>query len=171
MFLQVLHVSAVEGSRLPLPLTACVGTTGRDTGSLCSVTVHDHNGASPGDTEWKLSFKIAMHASCTLERISMGQCTACSVSVADAGRCPAGTHTAITDVIAPGGLVPETSLAISLHVGASLFSADVMVQFAVVSDSTHLNEPEEGNVWLQAMLLQSQVLQASRHITAVYGSA
>jgi hypothetical protein len=155
----VLDVACSVGSPLSIPLTACIATPVDVLDpSSCSITVYEQNTARLPGTDWYLDFKVAVDSSCTQARVQSGLCSACSAAAAAAGKCPAGTHTFITDIVAPGGLKTDTVLGIILHVGSSVFSSDVMVQFEVMSDTRGLDEAPEASARMQTMLVSTKVL-------------
>jgi hypothetical protein len=127
--------------------------------SSCSVLVHDHNsvggifgaGLSP-------SWKAVVDPTCTLDRVYSGFCAACTAADAMAGRCPPGTHTFMLDMKLPGGLEPDTTIAMVFRVGAPLLSAEVMIQFEMISDARDLpGNASDAREGLQSMLLSSKV--------------
>jgi hypothetical protein len=159
--MQVLDVSFSAGSALPVPLTACMtsGNLGDVDRSACSVLVHDHNtvGGSLGD-DLSLSWKAAVDPTCTLDRVFSGLCAACTAAAAMAGRCPPGNHIFMLDMELPGGLEPDSTLAMVFHVGAPLLSAEVMIQFEMISDTRDLpGNASEASEGLQSMLRSSKV--------------
>jgi hypothetical protein len=158
--MQVLDVSFSVGSTLPVPLTACMTSAVGDVDrSACSVLVHDHNavGGVFGDG-LRPSWKAVVDPTCTLDRVYSGLCAACTAAAAMAGTCPPGTHTFMLDMKSPGGLEPDTTLAMVFRVGASLLSAEVMIQFELISDTRHLpGNVSEASEGLQSMLLSSKV--------------
>jgi hypothetical protein len=165
----VLDVSVSAGSALPVPLTACMTSAMGDVDrSACSVLVHDHNtvGGSLGD-DLSLSWKAAVDPTCTLDRVFSGLCAACTAAAAMEGRCPPGKHIFILDMELPGGLEPDSTLAMVFHVGAPLLSAEVMIQFEMISDTRNLlGNASEASEALQSMLLSSKVCFYNTEILA-----
>jgi hypothetical protein len=167
--MQVLDVSFSVGSTVPVPLTACMTSTVGDVDlSSCSVFVYDHNsvggifgaGLSP-------SWKAVVDPTCTLDRVYSGLCAACTAAAAMAGRCPPGTHTFMLDMELPGGLEPDTILAMLYRVGSPLLSADVMIQFEMISDTRNLSgNDSKATEALQSMLLSSKVCFHNREVPA-----
>jgi hypothetical protein len=158
--MQVLDLSSSVGSILPVPITACMATT-VDTvdPSSCSVLVYDHNStvhSLAADTS--LNFKSLVDPSCTLARVYLGFCSACTAAFATAGKCPPGAHAFILDMGLPVGLENSTMLRMLFHVGSSLLSAEVMIQFNVISDSRGLAVAASTALkTLQSMLMASKV--------------
>ena len=157
--MQFLTVSSSVGNDLSVPLTACVtAPVNHIDQSSCTVIVYDHNFAKSESTSgWSLDFKPALDPSCTLEAVNAGLCSVCTADSAMAGSCPAGKHTFITNVVAPGGLVSNTSLSLSIYVGAALFSSEVLLQFEVVADTRSLEDVTSASARLQTMLISTQV--------------
>jgi hypothetical protein len=156
----VLDVITSVGRVLPVPITACrasaLGAVGL---SDCSVLVHDNNstGGSVGAGS-SFSFKAAVDPTCTLARVHSGLCSACTAAAATAGTCPPGTHTFIFHMSLPGGITTSNILAIVVHVGSCLLSAEVMLQFEVISDSRGLTGvASTAREVLQFMLVSSKV--------------
>jgi hypothetical protein len=156
--MQVLDVSSSVGSALPVPITACMASDmGKADLTSCSVIVHDHNAAgSSSGVAFSLSFKAAVDPTCTPARVYSGLCSACTAAAATAETCPPGTHTFIFDMEVPGSLRNSNVLALAFHVGSSLLSAEVMIQFAVISDSRGLAVSNASEA-LQTMLVSSKV--------------
>jgi hypothetical protein len=158
--MQVLDLSLSVGSVLPVPMTACIASA-VDAGDLssCSVLVYDNNAANHFLTAGSsLSFKAAVHPSCNLERVYAGLCSACTAAAASAGTCPPGTHAFILDIDGPVGLEPSTMLGMVFHVGASLLSAEVLIQFEVDTDTRGDNgTAAKARKTLQSMLEASKV--------------
>lgn len=156
---QFLALSASVGKELSVPLTACVtGPTSVIDESSCTVVVHDRNVATALATAgWRLDFKPVIDPFCDLEAINAGWCSVCAARSAMVGTCPAGKHSFITNVVAPGGLATDTRLALSFYVGAPLFSSEVLLQFEVVADYNNLEDATMASARLQTMLLATQV--------------
>jgi hypothetical protein len=167
--MQVLDVSFSVGMALPVPLTACMtSAVGEVDTSSCSVLIHDHNaaGGSFGD-DWSPTWKAVVDPTCTLDRVYSGLCAACTAAAAMAGTCPPGTHTFMLDMKLPGGLEPDTTLAMVFHLGSLLLSAEVLIQFEMISDARDLpGNVSEANEALQSMLLSSKVCFHNRKILA-----
>jgi hypothetical protein len=169
--MQVLDVSASVSSALPVPLKACLASAMGDVDlSACSVLVHDHNvvgdfsgaGLSP-------KLKAVVDPACTLERVYSGLCSACTAAAAMAGTCPPGTHTFILDMELRGTLAPDNVLAMVLRVGSTLLSAEVMIQFEVISDTRgRSGDGQEATEALQSMLLSSKVCVFDSEILATH---
>jgi hypothetical protein len=158
--MQVLDVASSVGSALPVPMTACMASAmGKVDLASCSVIVYDQNDTRiSSEAAFSLSFKAAVDPTCTPARVYSGLCSACTASAATAGMCPLGTHTFIFDIGVPGHLWNGTVLAMAFHVGSSLLSAKVLIQFAVISDSGSLaGEVSNASEALQAMLVSSKV--------------
>lgn len=147
------------GSPLPLPLSVCLSAPGLVVNpAACTVVAHSTNSAPLSSDDWTLEFKVALEPSCTLAAVNAGGCVACPAAAVMAGRCPSGTHTFITDVLAPANLSPAAHLAVRVHVGAALFSAQVLVQFEVMSDTRDLaGRSTEATARLRTMLVATQV--------------
>jgi hypothetical protein len=133
----VLDLSLSVGSALPVPMTACtVSAVDAVDLSSCSVVVHDKNTAGHSIAAGSsLSFKAVVDSSCTLARVYSGLCSACTAAAATAGTCPPGRHAFMLDIEGPAVLETSTSLSMVFHVGALLLSAEVMIQFEVMTDS------------------------------------
>ena len=128
---------------------------------LCSVVIVDHNVKNtdqPSESGWTIGFKAVIDPSCTLDPVQAGLCSACPAAAVLAGQCPPGIHTIVTNIVTPGGVVSNTSVAVTLYVGASLFSAEVIVRFEVVSSTEGMNRPAEASARLKQMLVATQVL-------------
>jgi hypothetical protein len=127
--MQVLDLSV--GSMFPIPLTACMVSTG-DAADLssCSVLV-DYNSSTGNSLAAgsSLGFKAFVDESCTGARVYSGLCSACTAAAATAGTCPPGKHTFILDVGEPVGVESSTILGMVFHVGSSLLSAGVVIKF------------------------------------------
>jgi hypothetical protein len=167
--MQVLDVSFSVGSALPVPLTACItSAVGGVDLSACSVLVHDQNAAGGSFVDdWSPTWKAVVDPTCTLDRVYSGLCAACTAAAAMAGRCPPGTHTFMLDMKLPGGLEQDTTLAMVFRVGSPLLSAEVMIQFELISDARDLpGNISEASEALQSMLLSSKVCFHNREILA-----
>lgn len=126
----------------------------------CSVVIVDHNARNadrPSEFGWHIGFKAAVDPSCTLDLAEAGLCSACPAAAVLAGRCPPGTHTIVTHIVAPGGLVSGTSLAVTVYVGTALLSTEVIARFEVVSSTEGMARPLEASARLQQMLVATQV--------------
>lgn len=159
--MQVLEISVSVGRALSLPLAVCLSITDGASDfnpEVCTVVARGHNTASALNGNWTLNFAVAVDPSCTLDAVSVGHCSVCTAAAVTSGMCPAGTHTFITDVVAPDRLSPDTRLAVRVHVGPSLFSAQVMIQLEVLSDAQALpGASAEAAARLQSMLVATQV--------------
>jgi hypothetical protein len=153
----VLDLSLSVGSALPVPMTACMASA-VDLSS-CSVAVYGHNATD--DTfgvDTSLTFRAAVDLACTLARVYARLCSACTAAAATAGTCPPGTHTFILDLGLPGGKTKGSMLRMVFHVGSSLLSAKVTIQFEVISDSRGLaGAASSASEALKSMLVSSQV--------------
>jgi hypothetical protein len=157
---QVLDLSLSVGSIMPIPITACIASTVHAVNlSSCSVLVYDNNSTGyPLVDGSSLSFKTAVDPSCTLARVYSGLCSACTAAAAAQGTCPPGTHTFIFDMGLPVGLENTTMLGLVFHFGAAVLSAEVMIQFEVISDSRGLaGVASKAQETLQSMLVDSKV--------------
>jgi hypothetical protein len=155
--MQVLDLSLSVGSALPVAMAACMASA-VDLSS-CSVVVSGHNATDDtfGDG-MSLSFRAAVDPECTLARVYAGLCSACTAAAAAAGTCPPGTHAFIFDMGLPGSIGNGTLLGMVFHVGSSLLSAQVTIQFEVVSDLRGLTgAASKTNETLQSMFVSSKV--------------
>jgi hypothetical protein len=125
----------------------------------CSVLVYGNNAIEPPlGVDSSLSFKAAVDPACTLDRVYSGLCSACTAAAATAGMCPPGTHTFVLDMGLPGGRTTDTILAMVFHVGSHLLSAEVMIQFEVISSSRDIaGAGSNTSETLQHMLVASKV--------------
>lgn len=162
--MQVLSLSTSVGRGFALSFAVCVKSP-NDTvdPEACTVVVHDQNttrstsDGSISESGWSLDFRAAVDASCTLDKVISGHCSACTAAAAIAGTCPVGRHTIVTDIVAPGGLQSQTSLAVVVNVGAALFSVEVTLRFELVSDSRGLPVSSQADARLRTMIVASQV--------------
>ena len=104
---QVLDVTTSVGSPLPLPLEACVVGAGSVTPpEACTVVAQGQGGAAASSSEgWLLDFKPAPDPSCTISRVQLGLCWACTATAAAEGQCAAGSHTFVVDAVSPDGVL------------------------------------------------------------------
>lgn len=139
----------------------CTAAPGHAVDPSCSVVLVDHNVKNtdqPSESGWTIGFKAAIDPSCTLDLVQAELCSACPAAAVLAGQCPPGIHTIVTNIVTPGGVVSNTSVAVTLYVGTSLFSAEVIVRFEVVSSTEGMNRPAEASARLRQMLVATQVL-------------
>jgi hypothetical protein len=158
--MQVLDLSASVGCLLPVPMTACmVSDVNAVDLSSCSVLVYDNESTDDSLVAGtKLRFKAVVDPSCTLARVYSGLCSACTAAAATAGMCPPGTHAFILDIGGRFDLNGSTMLRMLFHVGSSLLSAEVMVEFKLISDSRGLaGAASRALETLHSMLVTSKV--------------
>ena len=164
---QVLDVTTSVGSPLPLPLEACVVGAGSVTPpEACTVVAQGQGGAAASSSEgWLLDFKPAPDPSCTISRVQLGLCWACTATAAAEGQCAAGLHTFVVDAVSPDGLHTEEMLGLTLHVGASLISGDVRAQIEVIADTRGLvaGDADTAFARMQHMLVSTQVRGLEMH--------
>ena len=140
----------------------CVAAPERPVDPSCSVVVVDDRYALDStklsESGWTLEFKAAIDTSCFLDLVEAGLCSACPAAAVLAGECPPGTYTLVTNIVAPGGLVSNTSLAVTVYMGSSILSAEVIARFEVVSNTQDMDRPSHASARLQQMLVSTQVL-------------
>jgi hypothetical protein len=153
----MLELSLAVSRDLPVPMTACMASA-LDL-STCSVIVSGHNSTRDSfGAGLSLTFKAAVDPTCTLARVYVGLCSACTAAAATAGTCPPGEHTFILDMGLPGGVQNGTMLGMVFHVGSSLLSAEVNIQFEVISDwKGPIVTASKSSETLQTMLVSSKV--------------
>lgn len=162
---QIMAILSSVGAKLPLPLIPCLAAIGSPVDHWCSIIVEDDHRASTNGIPmagWSVGFKAAIDPSCSLAGVDSGLCSACSAASAVEGLCPPGVHTCITNVVTPDGSPSDTSLDITLHVGASILSAKVIVRFEVVTDTQGHGSASQMSARLQEMLVASRVCQRGR---------
>ena len=139
----------------------CVAAPERAVDPSCSVVVVDHYASDSkqlSESGWTLGFKAAIDPSCTLDLVEAGLCSACPAAAVLSGKCPPGTHTLVTNIVAPSGLVSNTSLAVTMYIGSSILSAEVIARFEVVSNTQDMDRPSHASARLRQMLVSTQVL-------------
>jgi hypothetical protein len=151
-------LSLAVGTALPVPMRACMASAVHAVDlSSCSILVYGHN-ATGDSVGLSLTFKAVVDPTCTLDRVYAGLCSACTAAAATAGTCPPGTHAFIFDMRLPGGITSGTMFGMVFHVGSSLLSAEVTIQFEVISDKRGITDPaSKASEALHSMLVSSQV--------------